>query len=123
MDYLAKSITYDIEKQVDNSNEYVICFVGQVEKGNYPEVYPELLDSLHWVTASYGTVWDDFLGTQECWKAYIKQYTGKQYKRCSEEDYEEIIKSEFFHNMNNYPDENSVSVYNDSVVVVRLSGL
>ena len=121
MDFLATSITLSIEEQVDCSEEYQICFIGQAEKGNYPELYPELLNRLHWVTASQGTVWKDFLGTQECWRTYIRQYLGKHYKICSSEQYDEIIQSDFFKNMNNYPDDNSVAVYEESVIVIRLS--
>ena len=121
MDYLSKSIVNDIERLVDHSDEYTICFVGEFENGNYPELYPELKESISWLTASHGTVWKTFLGTQECWRMYIKQYTGKEYRRCQEEEYKEIIKSNFFNSMNNYPDTNSIAVYNENVIVIRLS--
>lgn len=121
MNFLTTGIVQQIEEQIEYSEAYRICFIGQAEKGNYPELYPELLNRLHWVTASQGTVWKDFLGTQECWRMYIRQYTGKHYKICSNEEYEEIIQSDFFKTMNSYPDDNSVAVYNESVVVIKLS--
>lgn len=123
MDFLAKEIAMDIEDMVDDSGKYTLCFAGKVEDGNYPELYPQLRECVQWTTASYGIVWDTFGGTQKCWIRYMKQYTGKEYEDCGIQEYEMVTQSEFFKEMNNYPDENSMAIFEDSIIVIKLGNI
>lgn len=121
-DYLVKEIAHTISL---NGEEHALCFIGQVENGNYPELYYGLKDSLHWTTVSYGMIWDTFMGRQEGWLQYLKQYTGRQYMGCDSKEYEDIISSVQFKTMNNYPDENSVAVFENedetrTILVIKL---
>ena len=121
MDYLAKNIVDTIEDKIDYSDNYKLCFIGEAEKGNYPELYPELLEKLHWTTASYGTVWSGYMGTHSTWIQYIQQYTGRIYEKCLEEDYNEIRESNFIKDMDNYPYDNSIEIWNEKIIVIKLS--
>ena len=113
-------IVDEIEELVDNSSNYRICFVGTMENGNFPEIYPELSYSVQWTTASYKTVWNSFGGRQNCWIKYMAHYLGKRYNSCSQSDYDRIIQSEEYSTMQNFPDEHSVAVVDD-IIVVKLS--
>lgn len=124
-DYLVKEIAHTISL---NGKEHALCFVGKVENGNYPELYPELKESLHWTTASCGMIWDTFSGRQSCWRQYLKQYTGRQYDGCNSKEYDDIINSAEFKTMNNYPDENSVAVFENeektrTILVIKLGDI
>lgn len=124
-DYLVKEIAHTISL---NGEEHALCFVGKVENGNYPELYWGLKESVHWTTASYGMIWDTFMGTQSCWLQYLKQYTGRQYTGCNSQEYEDIINSDKFKTMNNYPDDNSVGIFENedgmrTILVIKLGDI
>lgn len=124
-DYLVREIAHTISA---NGEEHALCFVGKVENGNYPELYWGLKDSLHWTTFSHGMIWDTFMGRQECWLQYLRQYAGRQFMGADNEEYEDIISSAQFHTMNNYPDENSVAVFESAdetstILVIKLGDI
>ena len=121
MDHISKSILNRIDGVVDDSDSYEICIIGQAKNGNFPEQYPELLDSLHWLTASYGTTWGNYFADLECYRNYFQQYCGRLYHRCPIETYYEIVESDFYHEMGVFPDSDSIAVYQDSVIVINLS--
>lgn len=127
MDYLSKEIATSIERVADNTSDYTLCFWGNIENGNYPEVYPELKERIKWSTASNGTIWPWYnwnpLSAPNCWIGYIKNYVGKEYRLCESEDYKNIIDSNILDSMNNFPDENSVAVYNESIIIIKLADM
>ena len=117
--------TYNVAMQIHNRIEQYrvrnkICVIGNMEEGNYPELYPDLKNSQHWVAAGNKTIWPTFEGTQNCWICFIKQYLGKAYTVCSLEEYYEIINTPKYSQMGIFPDKNGVSVIND-IVVIKLS--
>ena len=117
--------TYNVAMQIHNRIEQYrvrnkICVIGNMEEGNYPELYPDLKNSQHWVAAGNKTIWPTFEGTQNCWICCIKQYLGKAYTVCSLEEYYEIINTPKYSQMGIFPDKNGVSVIND-IVVIKLS--
>ena len=114
---LACMIVDEIEELVDNSSEYQVCFVGNMEDGNFPEVYPDLSYSTQWTTASYKTIWNSYVGQQCCWIAYLSHYLGKNYNICPQADFESIRNTEEYATMQNFPDERSVIVVGDIIVV------
>lgn len=122
-DFVAHQMINSIEEKVDNSSQYELCIVGNMEDGNFPEQYPELYESLHWLTPSYRTVWSDFNATQGCWMSYFKQFTGKTYSSCDYEDYQKIAESGILDKMDNFPDENSICIYDNNLIVLKLSDI
>lgn len=120
MQHVAGTIVDRIEELVDQSGSYKLCIVGNMEEGNYPEQYPKLRESLHWVTASYKTVWDTLGGWQNCWISYMNQYMGKGFLICSNEDYQTVLASSKLAQMQNFPDRGSTLVM-DEIIVIKLS--
>lgn len=121
MNYVAQNIARQVEKYIYLEEKYSICIVGNINTGNYPEIYNELAEVVSWTTASYGMVWEDYNGSQNCWRNFISQYCGVQYISCSEEDYYEIIETEEFEKAPLFPCDGSVYMHDNRIVVVKLS--
>ena len=118
--------TYNVSRKIEEKmdlfgkNAEKLCIVGNMESGNYPEIYPELAESQHWVTAGYKLIWQDFNGCQTCWCEFMKQYLGKTYDMCSKDQYDEIITTPEYTAMGIFPEENGAVLIND-IVVIKLS--
>lgn len=123
MNYVAGEIAEEIEKYRGSDKEYEVCIIGRMEDGNYPETYPELAEKIEWTTASYGTVWTDYRGAQASWRYYIRTYFGFRYHYCDYETYKKIVATEEFQNAQLFPESGSVYIYDDSVIVIKLSTL
>lgn len=121
MHYVASNIAEELEKYLYDGKKYEVCVIGSMESGNYPELYPELAEMVQWTTASYGTVWNDYSGRQACWREYIKGYLGINFDSCNLEKYNEILSENQYKEAPCFPMEGSVFIYNDSVVVIKLS--
>ena len=121
MNYVAQNMAREIESYIYEEGEYQVCIIGRMEEGNYPEIYPILADEIKWTTASYKMVWNDFRATQECWRLYIEQYFGVSYRICEYEKYNEIIETNEYKNRDIFPSKESVYLYDDSIVVIKLS--
>ena len=117
---VALSMMNEIETVTDNSRSHKICVIGTMEDGNYPEIYEALRSSVQWTTAYHKTIWTTFDGTQSCWVNYISHYLGQTYSMCSYEEYNKILQSAEYSSMQNFPDENSVTIIDD-IIVVKLS--
>lgn len=115
--YVACQMVDEIEKI---GGEHKICIVGEMENGNYPELYPELQESLKWLTASKGTIWKNYAGAQNGWNMFMKQYIGKSYSICKSTKYDDIKTTTEFQGMTNFPEEGSVQLIDD-VIVIKLS--
>lgn len=115
--------TYNVARQMEErANRYGwkaknLLVIGDMELGNYPENYSKLAESQHWVTASQKTIWKDFNGTQACWHHFIYQYMGKYYGICAREQYDSIIETQAYLDMSIFPEEGSVILINDTVVI------
>lgn len=117
--------TYNVAGQIERSvDQYTqtgkICIIGNMEDGNYPDCYPKLAESQHWLTASYKTIWSDFNGCQNCWLRFMEQYLGRTYGMCSMDEYHNIISTPEYLSMGIFPDADGVAVIN-GIVVVKLS--
>lgn len=102
MDMVAERIVTSMEELQGYTEEQKVCMIGTMEAGNYPELYPELRESLHWVTPYYRTVWETFDGCQNGWKAYMTQYMGKKYSTCTWNEYQNLISSDEYSKMNDF---------------------
>lgn len=119
--YVAYEIAHSIIEYIEPGKEMTVCIAGRMEDGNFPNQYPELKESVQWTTASYGTIWNTVSGSQSCWMNYIKQFLGIQYNGVDSARFDEIITSEEFLGMNDFPEEGSVQKIGDTVTV-KLSG-
>lgn len=115
--------TYNVAQQMEErAGKYgkqakCLLVIGDMESGNYQENYPNLAESQHWVTAGYKTIWKDFDGTQVCWHHFIQQYMGKYYEICAREQYNDIIETPEYLNMSIFPEEGSVILMGDTIVI------
>lgn len=117
--------TYNVAGQIERSvDQYTqtgkICIIGNMEDGNYPDCYPGLAESQHWLTAGYKAIWTDFYGCQNCWLRFMEQYLGRTYGMCSLDEYHTIISTPEYLSMGTFPDADGVAVIN-GIVVVKLS--
>lgn len=97
-----------------------ICIIGNMEGGNYPELYPKLAQSQHWVSAGYKTIWTTYDGCQSCWVNFIKQYLGVEYIACSIDDYRAIKETAEYSAMKTFPESGGVAIINN-IAVIKLS--
>lgn len=119
--HVAEEMTARVDAVSDKKfSDNRICIIGKMENGNYPELFPELKESVHWTTAVYGTIWDGYSAAQPCWSGYIRDDMGAKYVSCSAEEYSDILKTEEYQEMQNFPEQNSVREIN-GIVVVKLS--
>ena len=119
-DSVADAMIYRIENEVDNSENYRLCIIGNMEEGNYPEQYPELRESVKWTSAYHKTIWPGFFAAQSCWAAYFRDFCGKTYNFVGREDYEKIQDMNILESMADFPDEGSMMVLDD-MIIIRLS--
>lgn len=118
--YVAYEISHAIMENISYGSETQVCIIGKMEDGNFPELYPELRESVHWTTPSYGTIWNNFDAWQKGWTRYMKQFLGIQYQIVSIEDIDKIVASEKYGEMTIFPESGSVQkIY--GVIVVKLS--
>lgn len=118
--FVASQIIAGIEEAVDESTQYKLCIIGNMENGNYPEQYPQLKESLHWLSPYYKTIWPTYSGTQNGWNSYFKQFCGKSYNICSWDEYQTIVQTGLPAQMSNFPDKNSIFV-SDNIIIIKLS--
>ena len=67
--------------------------------------------------SSNPTMW---WGNQESWKKMIYEYIGANLNIVNQSDYPEIIESEEYKQMGNYPEEESIKII-DNVLVIKIS--
>lgn len=107
----------EIEDAVDNSNEYRLCIAGTMESGNFPDLYRWWEQSLHWTSMHQKTIWVDYYNAQRCWCSWMANYCGKSYSQCGMDEYDRLKEEGFFDNMPCFPDEGSVVVRGDIIVI------
>ncbi len=114
---VASLMVKEIEDVVDNSDEYRLCIAGIMESGNFPDLYPQIQRSIHWTSAYQKTIWVDYSGAQRCWCGWLADYCGKFYSMCGIDVYEQLKEESFFDGMPCFPDEGSVVVKGDIIVI------
>ena len=117
---VAEEIAAAIEEAVDSSKEYKLCIVGTMEGGNYGDDLAELKENLKWTTYSYGTVWSDYNGSQGCWMQLLKNSSGRNYRSCSNEEYASLKENGTLDDMMLFPDNGSVKVTENNMIIVKI---
>lgn len=110
---VAEEICYDVDN-IPGYDEYSIVIGGNVDLGN-----EELYDVVRGTVAEYGAVWDTD-GRNKCWAGIFDQYFSKSYNFCNYDEYLNIIESEEYLNMTLYPEEGSLKII-DQYIVIKLS--
>lgn len=118
--YVASEILHHITDEENYDADCVLMISGKMEEGNYPDLYQELNWAMEGKIASYGLFWGSPSASQSCLNGLFKQYFGIEYTMCSDEEYNEILQTEEFLEMSNFPEENSTRMIN-GIMVVKLS--
>lgn len=107
---LARQISYEVDR-IPGKTEYVLMIGGSVPNGDQ-----SLQNIVKGTVAAYGLIWDTN-GRNYCWTEFFRQYCGKNYTMCTNEEYEKILLTPEYQNMPVYPDEGAVSVMDQCIVV------
>ena len=118
----AYSTTIRIMDRVENTEGYVF---------GMPMLFGGIIGDYNFVRTSYlynfvaepivrnPTFHGTYSGSVGTWTKFIKVFLGLDVPACSAEDYNRIVQSDEYKNMNNFPYENSTKVI-DGIMVVRL---
>ncbi len=121
---IANSIDQSIKANENYTRDTKVLIVGNYNKGNYESVYSNIFsETLGGTVSDFGQFWmGEGLGlaNMNCWNHLFMQYCGSQYYMCSDEEYNKIVDSEEFANMDIYPQKDSIEMIND-VLVIKLS--
>lgn len=113
---LANRISYTIERI--NSQKYTKILISGTP-GDVLSQQGELVKRTDHF-AKYGLVWSSLDGMIYCWKNVLYTYIGRDYEFCTVSEYERILATEEYNNMPRYPQDGSVYVLGD-VLVVKLA--
>lgn len=97
--------------------EQKLLIAGSMEDGNFPQVFEWPYDSIKGTSASFGFMWDTYTGNECCWIEFLRQYHGMQYTACSTEEYEKVLEMEEYQKMPLFPENGSVQMIDDMIVV------
>lgn len=123
--------TYSVANDVCNSlqnyphfkySDQKIAILGNFYYGNYSERNPKLLEAVNSTVGSTGWLWlNDPLVSQQSWYYFIGRYKGITINYCNDlELLYNIMNSQEYQTMNNFPEDNSIKMV-EGVLVVKLS--
>jgi hypothetical protein len=133
--YYSLQISYDKTYSVANDicnklqsypdfkySEQQIAILGNFYYGNYAERNYKLLEAVNNTVGSTGWLWlNDPLVSQQSWYYFIGRYKGITINYCNDlELLYNIMNSDEYKEMNNFPDDNSIKMVK-GVLVVKLS--
>jgi len=99
---------YDINKKV--------LFIGRPVSNHF-----KLSNKVYDLSSGIGffdpQMWEDEILCNRGWNKFIKYYLGIELNEASFEDYEKIITTKEYQEMNSYPNKNYIKVINDIIVV------
>ena len=119
----AYSTMIRIVDRIETNEEYQkgmkICFAGTIEQNNYPRKSKIYEMAVGYIT-DYGEFWENYASGKVTIKNFLEKYMGIEIEFCTDREYLEIVNSEEFEEMEIFPEQESVKVIND-IVVVKLS--
>ena len=105
----------------------VVQFIDQINENGYKEVYvigefprEEKADAVKANPAIIGASTANFVTSEYHFVTFANNYLGRDYKSCSQEQKDDILKDLQFEELEAYPSKNCVKVINE-VIVVKLS--
>lgn len=119
----ANRLVMQVEQISGYTPETPVLITGGLEKNSYFDRKNISIENKKIFDRSWGfissnpTVW---LGNQESWKKLIYEYIGANLNIVNQSDYPEIIESEEYKNMKNYPEEGSIKIINN-IIVIKIS--
>lgn len=119
---VADLIVDNVLEQYGYEKNQKLLVAGSMEDGNFPSLYNWPMEAIKGTSASYGFMWDTYTGNEECWISFLKQYKGLQFESCNQEEYEALLDNEDYVNMPLFPNEGSVKMI-DNVVIVKMSNV
>lgn len=111
---VASDIVQEMDELTGGSEEHAFMVSGDVDLGQ-----GELYNIVKGTVAGYGMTWSDINGRNACWKSILGFYFGRDYEVCSSEVCQELMKSDAFLNMPEYPNSGYTAII-DGYVVVKL---
>ena len=110
------------ERALSNTDvEQKVLIAGNPLQANYKIQDPTLESKVNQY-AKWGDLWQVLENSMIGWSEMFKQYTGMTLNQCSLDKATEIVKSEEFKEMTNYPEEGSIKVI-DGVLTIKMSSL
>lgn len=119
----ANRLVMQVEQISGYTPETPVLITGGLEKNSYFDRKNISIENKKIFDRSWGfissnpTVW---LGNQESWKKLIYEYIGANLNIVNQSDYPEIIESEEYKNMKKYPEEGSIKII-DNIIVIKIS--
>lgn len=117
-------LAYGIERRIEQLEGYSpgmkVLVVGRSQNGNYPFVNEAYKTITKGMISDYSLVFGAPEQVRDSWVELFKYYCGVCYEACSDDEMENVVLTEEFMQMGNYPSENSVKKIR-GVVVIRLS--
>lgn len=109
------------EYQYSNNNASKIYIAGVLSQGNYnfAQQMKTLDDHVDGYTR-WGDIWGVFDNSLVGWCQVFAQYTGVFLNMCTVQEAAEIVETQEFKEMPNYPEDGSIQVIND-IIVVKVS--
>lgn len=117
-------LAYQMENRIENIEGYAadmtVLVVGRPHNGNYPFVSHKLHDITKGMISRYSLTFGMAEQVSNSWIQLFQYYCGVNYTECDKARREEIITSDEFKHMGNFPEQTSVKKIGD-VIVVKLS--
>lgn len=121
---VANNLDYVIKSEENYTLDTPVLVVGNYLKGSYPDVYDYAFNAILGGTVhDFGQLWQGEgmgLATFNNWNHIFMRYCGSQYNWCTEEEYNYIISSTEFGEMDVFPKSGSIQ-YIEDVLVIKLS--
>lgn len=121
---IANNIDYMVKKQMYYTADKPLLVVGYYDEGLYPELYENVFGTVTGGTVNdFGQFWKGpgmGMPNDNCWHSLLKKYCGSEYVKCSQEQYESVCESAVIDEMDIFPRDGSVQLYN-GIIVVKLS--
>jgi len=122
--------TYDIASDINDKIKEIgykkeIMITGSLDQNKYytrknKTEISNISNYIYGFVSNYSLFWDEYTNMKNGWSRFMELYLGSSINFISEDKYQEILKTDEFNNMKIYPDEDSVKVIND-VIVVKLA--
>lgn len=119
----ANRLVMQVEQIPEYTLEMPVLITGGLEENSYFKKDNISIENKKIFDRSWGfistnpTVW---IGNQESWRKMIYEYIGANLNIIDQSDYPEIIESEEYKNMKNYPEKGSIKIINN-IIVIKIS--
>ena len=119
-----QALAYQMESRIESIPGYApnmkVLVVGRPHNGNYPFVDEKLHGITKGMISRYSLTFGMAEQVSASWIELFQYFCGVNYTECGAEERDEIIVSDEFKEMGNFPDSTSVKKIGD-IVVVKLS--